>query len=72
MLKQISKKAEKRKALESEVIELWNENFVPGVTQITALAESIAKKKKTSLSTVRRILSNVFGDKLKNLNKVEA
>ena len=46
----------KSKDREAEIIALWNEHYIKGETQITPIAESIAKAKGVSLSTVKRIV----------------
>jgi len=54
-----SKTVIKRKARDKEIQELWSANYKAGETQITPLAESIAKSKKVSLSTVKRLVKDV-------------
>ena len=56
MIKTESKSAKKRKARETAILDLWNSFYVKGETQITPIAESIAKAKGVSLSTVKRIV----------------
>lgn len=56
MIKTETKTAKKRKDREAEILALWNEHYIKGETQITPIAESIAKAKKVSLSTVKRIV----------------
>lgn len=56
IIKTESDKAKKRKALIAEIESLWTEHFIKGETQITPVAESIARMKKVSLSTVKRIV----------------
>ena len=56
MIKTETQKAKKRKALIADIQALWNEHYIKGKTQITPVAESIAKMKKVSLSTVKRII----------------
>ena len=56
MIKTESKSAKKRKARETAILELWNIFYVKGETRITPIAESIAKAKGVSLSTVKRIV----------------
>lgn len=51
-----SKALIKRKARDKDILDLWNSFYEQGKTQITPLAESIAKKKNVSLSTVKRIV----------------
>lgn len=52
-----SKKIEDRNAI---ILSLWNTHYDKGNTQITPLAESIAKKVKVSLPTVKRIVKHLI------------
>jgi len=54
-----SKTVIKRKARDKEIQDLWSANYKAGETQITPLAESIAKSKKVSLSTVKRLVKDL-------------
>jgi len=60
MIKTETKAAKKRKDREAAIIELWNSYYKKGETQKTPLAESIAKKKGVSLSTVKRIVKGML------------
>lgn len=55
-----SKKIEDRNA---KITTMWNGYYVAGETQITPLAESIAKTLKCSLSTVKRIVKPLIKKK---------
>lgn len=56
MIKTETKAVKKRKEREAAILALWNEHYIKGETQITPVAESIAKAKGVSLSTVKRIV----------------
>lgn len=59
MIKTETKAAKKRKDRETAILALWNEHYIKGKTQITPVAESIAKVKGVSLSTVKRIVKDL-------------
>lgn len=56
MIKTESKTAVARKVRDSKIKTMWEGYYKKGETQITPLAESIAKTLKISLSTVKRIV----------------
>lgn len=58
MIRTETKAAKKRKERETAILALWNEHYIKGKTQITPVAESIAKAKGVSLSTVKRIVKD--------------
>jgi len=59
MIQTETKHSKKVKDRDAKIIELWNSYFEAGKTQITPLAESIAKQTKCSLSTVKRIVKEI-------------
>lgn len=58
-----TKHSKKIKDRNARIIEAWQTNYKPVQTQITPLAESIAKKEKVSLSTVRKIVKHLIAKK---------
>ena len=55
-----TKHSKKIKDRNARIIEDWTSNYKPVETQITPLAESIAKKEKVSLSTVRKLVKHLI------------
>lgn len=55
-----TKHSKKIKDRNARIIEDWKSNYKPVETQITPLAESIAKKEKVSLSTVRKLVKHLI------------
>jgi len=51
-----TKHSKKVKDRNAKIITMWNGYYIAGETQITPLAESIAKTLKVSISTVKRIV----------------
>lgn len=55
-----TKHSKKIKDRNARIIDAWTLNYKPVETQITPLAESIAKKEKVSLSTVRKLVKHLI------------
>lgn len=55
-----TKHSKKIKDRNARIIEAWELNYKPVETQITPLAESIAKKEKVSLSTVKKLVKHLI------------
>jgi len=59
MIQTETKHSKKVKDRNARIIQSWKDNFKAGETQITPLAESIAKKERVSLSTVKRLVKDL-------------
>jgi len=55
-----SKHSKAIKDRNTRITDLFSEHYIKGETQITPICQSIAKKEKVSLSTVKRLVRSLI------------